>query len=455
MSVFKYSKKIILGATVLLIGCQSSYLSQDIQQEMSLLPSPSELAVPELKHWLTRFNDPQLPKLVGLAIDQNFNLQQAADRVSAAQQQAIISGAPQLPEIGIYNSNQRQKISNSNYSNNYQAGVELSWEIDLWGKLRDNAKAGNYLYAAEQVDYEAARLSLAGMVTKSWFDVLTQQALAQLLEQRVNNIQANTLIIESGYRQGINSALDLYLARADLAAEKSQRDNQVNVFVQAIRNLEILLGEYPDGKLDALTQELKLIEAFEPIPANIPAKIVYQRNDIRAAFLQLQAADYDVAAAHKSRYPSLRITGGAGDSSDEFKDLFDQSSLAWNIVGGLTQPLYAGGKLKAQEQKKLFELRQKEKQYMESLYTAYNELFTSLDNEKTLQQQLLNLIEAKENSEAAYKLAFERYQNGLQEYTAVLEAQRRAFATQNAVILIKRNLLQNRVNFYLATGTEF
>ncbi|GAA5315611.1 MAG: AdeC/AdeK/OprM family multidrug efflux complex outer membrane factor [Candidatus Pelagadaptatus aseana] len=437
-----------------LAGCQTSYLAPEVETQWQQQPAATP-EFSELQNWLQHFSDPQLNQLVDKALAQNLDLQQSLARVRAAEQQAIISGATRLPAIDLNGSGQRQKLTTGNFSENYGTDLQLSWEVDLWGKLSDSAQAGKFELQAEQATLESARLSLAGQVAKAWFDLQTEQRLLQLFQERVSNLTRNLEIIESGYRQGINSALDLYLARSDLASEKSQLHNQSNARLQAIRTLEILLGQHPSGDPAIVAQLPTSIIAPASLPQDIPLAMVFQRHDLQASYSNLLAADREVAVAHKARYPGLRISAAGGDSSNQFGKLFDQSSLTWSVLGSITQPIFAGGSLKAQQQKKQFELQQKEQQFLQDVLIAYQEIYNGLDTEKILQQQLQELTAAEDFAEAAQSLSFEEYQQGLQDYTTVLESQRRAFAAQSEVINVRNTLLKNRINFYLATGSQY
>jgi NodT family efflux transporter outer membrane factor (OMF) lipoprotein len=443
---------VLLGTTTLLLGCQTSFLSPDIKA--SLASEPETLS-PSISNWASSFNDPNLDQFIELTVNQNFDIRLSAARMAAAKQQAIISGATRKPEASIGSTGQRQKQSTSQYSESYSASLEVSWEADLWGKLSDQAQSGLFSFKSEQQNHNDVRLSVAASVARQWFEAISQKQLTILLKQRIDNLTQSLDIIQSGYRQGINSALDLYLARSDLASETSQLHSQQNSLSQAIRSLQILLGQFPDGKLESLSDSINLPLLSSPLPADIDSDVVYHRPDVKAAFYTLQAADRDVAIAYKARFPSFKITASGGDSSDEFKLLFDQSSLAWSILGGLSQPLFSGGRLKAQQHKRQFELQQQEQLYVKTLHDAYFELFTRINNETSLQQQHQQLILAKDNAESAQALAFSEYKQGLRDYTTVLESQRRAFSAQTNVINVHNQLLQNRVNIFLAMGIEY
>ena len=454
----------VLLGSLLLSACQSSQISSDIQLQFDELQAQSQGAfIPS--SWLGQFNDPQLSALVRTALTDNFSLKEARARISAAREQATIAGAPLWPTLDLNTSGQRTKSVNgpsanttNTYNDSRSVDISLAWELDLWGKLSDSSQAAEYRFQAQQAQFGAARLALTGEVSGAWFLLLANQHLSEVFDERVDNLQANLDIINNNYRQGINSALDVYLASSDLASEQSNRSAQKNATQAAVRSLQLLLGHYPSGRLNDLLekeQPLPPLPRLEQIlPTGISAQVVSQRFDVQASFLELQAGDRDLAAAHKARFPSFTLTGRVGDSSEELKDLLDQGNLAWNLLGNLTQPLFAGGRLKASEAKTRAELRQKEQQYLGALYTAFDEVENGLAKETALREQYQHLTSARAHAQAAEQIAFEQYRQGLQDYTSVLEAQRRAFSAQNNLINIQNDLLQNRVSLYLALGGE-
>lgn len=451
-------------------GCQTVPLSSTVRDDVkNLAPfnliesAAGETAPASPQQWLQSFNDPLLQSWVELAITDNINLEETRYRLEAANQQRKISAAGLWPALNLGGSAQRTKTNADNsvsgsaaYDNNYSVSGNVSWELDLWGKLYDTYKAADLRWQAEQFAFQASRISLAGQVIKTWYDVVASQNLADLLQQRVTNLETNLDIIGSGYRQGIYRALDIYLARSDLASERSNLTAQQELTREATRQLQLLLGDYPSGIMEqTTTQPLSLPDTVALQSMTISTNSVRHRYDLQTSFLELAAADKELAAAHKARFPSFNISASAGDSGNDYKNLFDSSSLAWNLLGNLTQPVFAGGKLKAQEQQSLAELRQKEQQYLQKLQMAFSEIEQALSNDGALRERLNQLNLSKVDAEAAENLAFDEYRQGLQNYTAVLEAQRRAFAVRSSVINLRKQLLQNRVNIFLALGGDF
>lgn len=445
----------VLLSAALISGCATSGISPSTT-DFSQLPENwrSDLDSSTVASgWFERYVHPELKGSVAKALKQNFSLQETYQRVEFAKQQAIISGADLWPQIDAgLNASRNRSTDPTNYNTSVSLGADISWEADLWGKLSDAERSASLSYASVEAEYQAARLSLVATVSKSWFDVQESALLRTQFEQRVSNLQNNLDIIESGYISGINESLDVYLARSDLATEKARLNGQVEVLASRVRTLQVLLGEYPSGEMD-LEQHFPLVT--DTTPAGLPSDLLTRRYDIQAAYLSLQAADADLAVAHKNRFPSLRLTGSVGRSSDELSDVLSGGSLAWNIAGGLTQPLFDAGRLEAREAQAMANLKVIEQQYLATIYDAFNEVETTLSTEQSLQRQYNLLVMTRENAEAAEALSFEEYRRGLVSYSSVLDSQRRAFDSQSAVIEVQNQLLRNRINLHLALGGDF
>jgi len=463
-----YSQLGILAACLaLLAGCQNSLIQPEVQQQIPFaiksevtttraLVSPASIAPPP-SAWIESFNDSQLNRWVSLAIADSFSLAEAQARVEAARQNRSSTRSNLWPTLDLELNGQRQKSTSAaiEYQDTASVSAGVAWEIDLWGKLSNSRDSADFLWQAEQARFQASKLSLSAQIARAWFQLISANQLSQLLEERTSNLTTNLDIIQSGYRQGINSALDVYLAQSDVSNESSNLVQQLATEKNSVRQLQLLLGQYPSGTLDLEENKALGFPSLAPLnSAQLLSQNVRHRPDLQASYLELLASDKDLAVAHKNRFPSFRLTGSVGDSSDALKSLLDSSSLAWNLLGGLSQPLFAGGKLKALELQQQAIVQQKEQQYLTVLHNAFNEVEQSITNESALKQQL-QLVEASKNyAEAAKDLAFEEYRQGLQSYTSVLEAQRRAFGAQNTVISIRNQLLQNRINLYLALGGD-
>ena len=452
------SKFSSLAATLLLAGCAVSAISPEVT-ERDLPDSWSVEAERDAVRsgWLAQLGDTELSGLVAVAMEQNYQLAQLGADVRAAQQAVIISGAPLFPELSLaFDSSRRRVISNdfgiTRTTSNFEVGVDLSWEIDAWGKLRDIEKQAGLNLMAAQARYTDNRNRLAARVARAWFDVVGAGELLALLRDRLANLEEDLDIIERAYNQGLTGALDVYLARTIVDQERARITGQEQLLAENRVALQLLLGDYPDGRLQ-VDKTLPLLE--EPIPAGLPSELISRRPDLQQAWMNLLASDAGVAIAHKQRFPRISLVAAGNDVSKEFGSLLNGSALAWTVLGNLTQPLFNRGRLKAQEEQARARVAQAENQYLDRLYQAFSEVENALSRNRSLQTRYQVTLAAEKNAVTGLTLAFEQYQRGLVPYTTVLEAQRRAFDIQSGVIELRNRLLQNRITLYLALGGDF
>ena len=448
----------VLGAALVLTGCAVSAVSPEVT-ERELPQSWREVAGYEAVRdgWLAQLGDAELSGLVEAAVQQNYRLAQLAAEVDAARQAVIISGAPRLPELSLaFDSSRRRAISNqfgvTRSFNNFELGVDLAWEADVWGKLRDVERQANLDLAAAQASYDDNRRRLAGRVASAWYNVVGAGELLALLRERLANLEEDLDIIESAYNQGLAGALDVYLARAGADQERARVAAQEQVLAEQRTSLQLLLGDYPDGMLET-GRTLPLIET--PIPAGLPSELISRRSDLQQAWMNLAARDAAVAIAHKQRFPRITLVASGSDVASDLTSLLNGTALAWSVLGNLVQPLFNSGRLKAQEQQARARLVQAENRYLDSLYQAFSEVENALSRNRSLQTRYRVTLAAEKNAVTGLTLAFEQYQRGLVPYTTVLEAQRRAFDIQSGVIDLRNQLLQNRITLHLALGGDF
>ncbi len=411
--------------------------------------------------WIYDFNSPELSSLVHQAVDKNYDLLAASARIRSAGARVRISGAPLYPQLSLsQDSSRSQRLRGVQFqktiSNQFLLGGDISWEADLWGRLRDLQKASVSQFDASSADYQASRLSLAADVIKTTLDLVETKMQTELSRQTLESLETNLEILDAKLEAGdVNdrTALEISLSRSDVARAKAsiaQRQRDGDGFK---RRLETLIGSYPAGKITALS---KFPTVKRSVPVGLPSDLLLRRPDIVAAEHRIDAALNNLSVSRKALLPSLRLTAGAGTSTtQDFQNIFDPQALVWNIGYGLSQPLFEGGRLKGDIELSTAQRDELAADYAETALNAFREVETALAAEDFFKQQEIHLERASREALLAEELSLAQYERGLVDIITVLESQRRAFDSRSTLLTIKNQRLQNRVDLYLALGGDF
>lgn len=407
--------------------------------------------------WLDDLGDARLKELVAESLTNNFELRAAAALVQAARARARarIAGAAELATLDIGSAaSRRGSASNGRRSTNstFDATLSANWDVDLWDRLADSTRAAMLDAIASEADLAAARRSVAAQVARAWFDLAEASAQLALATETVRNFGDNLKVVEDGFRSGLNDALDVRLERANLANAQSSLQSRRLQRYEAARDLEVLIGRYPAGLIEA-SDGLPRLRA--PVPAGLPVELLSRRADLRAASARLAATDSRLASALKNRLPGLTLTASGGLSSAALAGLLDFKSLLFAIAGQLAAPLLRGGELHAQRDLARAQNLESLLVYAQAVLVAFREVESALRAEALLAGQEKALESAVLEARAAEQLALERYRSGLTDIITWLEARRRAFDASSSLLSLNNQRLQNRINLHLALGGTF
>ena len=449
-------------AALFLASCAHS---PDLQHERSdiaipdaFIESTAEDAVDE---WNWDFGEPMLRSLVEEALANNYDLKAAAARLEAAEAARRSTGAAQFPSL---NGNAGASVRNTFIEQpgggfdertieNYNLGLSLAWEIDVWGKVRNRASAAIADFEAEQEVYRAAQFSLAASTLRSWFNAVESELQLELANETLRVFEQNLSVVEGSYKRGLpDRALDVRLTRANVEAARQNMEFRRRNRDASGRSLEVLLGRYPADSI-AIQSELPTVTGH--IPAGLPSELLGRRPDINAAERRLAASLERARAARKDMLPTISLTSSAGTSTDELRDLLDLEQILWSIAGNLSQPIFQGGRLIAGVDLADANSRQLLAAYSQTVLNAFREVETLLAAEDYLAREQAAAEQAATESIAAEALAWQQYQRGLVDIVTVLESQRRAFNTRSSLLGVVNNRLTNRVNLHLALGGDF
>lgn len=409
--------------------------------------------------WLKDFNSPKLEALIAEAMIHNADLQRVTAVLGQTISEARLSGADLMPSANLGIDGARQQISTFGPSatggvifENYNLGLNLSWEIDLWGRLRNLTSAALARVEVSQAELYAARLSLAAQVAKAWFNLIeAEQQVAEATRTR-DAYSQNLNTLESRFKRGLAQGLDLRRTRTLAASAEADLATRERSLDAARRNLEVLLGRYPEAEVQA---GKGLPELPEGVPAGIPADLIQRRPDVIAAERRLAAADTDLLARKKDLLPRISLTASGGSASQDFENLLDRDFSVWSLAANISQPIFQGGRILANIDRSASISEQARAAYLNTALQAYLEVETTLAAESYLQTEYRQLRAAAEEASAAEKQAWSNYSNGTSGFLNVLDSQRTAATARARLISVENILLQNRIDLYLALGGPF
>ncbi|TYP87792.1 NodT family efflux transporter outer membrane factor (OMF) lipoprotein [Nitrosomonas communis] len=413
------------------------------------------LGQPMPTKWVETFGDPQLSALVDNALADNYELKAAAARVDAAIAQARIDGSGRWPQLFLTAEHERAQIREAGFGSSrfdvFEVLFGMSWELDVWGRIRDFQQAAVLEADATAVDYYGVKLSLAARVAQSYFELVEANLQAKVVEQSVKDRTIIVSLVRGRFQRGLERGLDLRLALTDLANAEAQLKQTRNRIQMITRRLEILLGRYPGGnEIDAIA----LPQLPVDIPAGLPSELLERRPDVVAAFDRLQAADFRTASSKKLRLPRITLTAAGGTRSSDLTELIDPKAVAWNVFVGLMQPLFTGGRIQGEIFRNQARAEEALNFYKNTALNAFREVEQALAAEEWLRQQEASLRKAVEQTESSQRLAVYSYRNNLIGILTLLDSYRSTLNAQSAHLSVTRQLLSNRINLYLALGGD-
>ena len=414
--------------------------------------------------WIETLNDPEMSALVFEALERNQSIQISEAQLRIAKESLAFGRSPRLPSFsasgsgsggGSKSRDAAGDLSDWRNSESYGLTASASWELDLWGRLRDLHQATKYDFAATTADFRGARLSLAATTAKAWCNLITAKQQLELAVQTKESFKTNYRITERNYSTGdaTASALSVQFARNNVAsAERSMISRQLSLD-EAKRTLEILLGRYPATEI-AVRDNLP--ELPELVSTGLPSELLMRRPDLVAASNDLLASAERSVATRKSLLPSINLSGRSSVGSEKITELFtDPSSIARSVAASLSQPLFQGGRLKAQVRQAEIRNEIALLSFVSIALRAFREVESALARDRSLAAQAQSLEVEFTNANLAETQANREYSDGTVNIIQVLEAQRRAFNARNSRISLKNQRLQTRIDLHLALGGDF
>ena len=403
--------------------------------------------------WLATFRDAQLDALVAEAIANNRDLAQAAERVAAARQVAIVVGSQLLPHVGIALGGRITRDENHDDSFNTTAAYAgAAWEIDLWGRLRSERAAAEAGAAATALDDAWARQSLAATVAKAWY--LASEARQQLaLAERAVEVYGELLdLVRIRRAAGRDTDLDVAHTSALLDMAKAGVEKAGAAYGEARRALEVLLGRYPAAELAAASDFPALPP---PAGAGAPAALLERRPDLVAAGQRVLAAFRRQEAARLALLPDVSISLVGGRLGDSLLSVLQVNPWLISSAIGVSVPIYEGGALRAKVQIASAREAETVAAYGAAALAAFREAENAIANERWLERRLPYEESALANDADAVRIATIQYRAGQRDLLWVANLQASELAAEAMVIRARGLQVANRIQLHLALGGSY
>jgi len=406
--------------------------------------------------WWHDFNDPELNRLVEAVLRYNWDLKQAAARILEARAQYVQISADRWPQVNFdYDWDQRHfggvNVGRGRTITTHQVSFLALFEIDLWSRLAKASRAAWNEILADEENRRTIAQTLVAETISLYLQIEAFERRLQIAAESIAAFERSLQFVETRYRRGLTSALDVRQARRILAGAQirvPELQQQLGITQQ---QLSILLGRYPQTR-PARLQPSDYYRQPQPVPTGLPSDLLRRRPDIRAAELRLQALNEQIGAAKADRFPKITLTGSYGWNADGKDRLFKSDSVIWNFARGVVQPLVDADRLKARQRGVEAQFQQAVSDYANTILNAFAEvegaLLTRQKQLERRQREVVFLDEAR----ATQRVAQNRYIKGLVQYLDVLDAQQTRFTAEDNLAQVDLNILTNRVNLHRALG---
>ena len=410
--------------------------------------------------WQDLFPDQTLHQMVAAALAHNFDLRIAAERVEEARAQLGVTRANQYPFVdaqagfaGVRNSSLASfpVPAGTKLSSSYATlGAALSWELDIWGRLRRLSEAARARYLASVEGRRAVGVSLVSEVMEAYFQLL-EQDLELEISRKTQGIAKDSLnLVELRHQRGAATALDVRQAEQLLYTASVQSAATEHVIAESENLLSLLQGSAPAAQ--ARGRKLEEIPIPARMPAGLPSALLERRPDIREAEQNLVAANAQIGAARALYYPRLSLSAFAGGESRALFELGSPAARVYSVAPSAVQAIFHGGQISSQVRFSEAQQRELLIVYQRSIFTALREISDALVSFDRLREQRSQEEQLVHTLEETVRLSELRYRGGLDSYLQVLDAQRNLF---NGQLTLAQLRLQERVSvvqLYRALG---
>jgi len=426
------------------------------------LPAPEAASLADSK-WFEVFHDEQLQELIRAALEQNYDLRDAVTRVEQARANLGITRSNQFPQVDASAALEITRLSRNgsfalpqsfvvDQNRNWgQAGLNLlSFELDIWGRLRRATEAARANLLNAEENRKAVISTLVSEVAADYFQLLQLDYELEISQRTLETRRESLRLVQNRQSGGVSTLLDLRQAE-QLVSSAAESIPQLQQQIEQTENrISLLLGRSPGP----IVRGRRFLEQeFPPeIPAGLPSALLERRPDIRAAEQALIAANANIGVAKAAYFPQISLSGTIGGQSARLTNLFSGPNGAWSFVPQITQPIFAGGRIKSGVRLAEAQRNQAEVAYERSIETAFREVSDALIGHQRTRESRLEQEKLVRALEDRKRLAYVRYQGGVDTQLNALDADRDLFQAELTLVEVRYAELVSVVQLYRALG---
>ena len=431
------------------------------------------------REWWRGFEDPALNTVVDSVLAANFDLAEAVARVRQARAQAGVARAGLFPVVqGAASATDQDTPANAGFGQQfreltgdglpggfqfpdrlgittYSLATEFAYELDFWGRVRNDARAAGLDYLASESDYEAARIGVLAETISTYFEIAYLRTRIALTGEIVDILIEREELTQTRYDRGLVTSFEFYQVAQERLNTQALLPQLESQLVNAEGRLAVLMGGFREKLHAVLPATLAPLPSSAAIATGVPADLLVQRPDVRAAALRLEAARHSIGARRAERLPSLSLSGTIGVQAAEADGLFNVDQWFRNLLANLTMPIFQGGRLRNNIEIAEARFEQAAAAYGRTVVTAVHEVegaLAALDNEGRRHAYLTAQLE---EAEASVALQLDRYSSGVGGYTDYLDALRSRLNVESTLAGSRRDLGLARLAVHRAMGGDW
>jgi multidrug efflux system outer membrane protein len=421
---------------------------------------PVTLEEKKLARWWTVFDDQTLTSLVDRAVQSNLDLKLGEARIRQARAARGIAASGLGPTVDTTGSYSRNQLSGSSLdedsrgpiSNQYQAGFDASWELDIFGGTRRGIEAADAALQAAVENRQDVLVTLTAEVARNYIALRAYQQRIAIARQNLDAQEHSAKLTRQRFQFGFVSGLDVANAEAQVATTAAVIPLLEASARQSIYNLGVLLGRDPAALVRELSPTLAIPVAPPSVPVGIPSDLLRRRPDIRSAEAGIHSATAQIGVATADLFPKFFLSGSGGYQATKFSSWFEPASLFWSLGPSASWPVFDMGRIRSniEVQKALAE--QSVIVYRQTVLAALQETENALIASAKEQEHRKALVDAVAANRKAVDLALKLYTEGQTDFLNVLQAQRSLYDTEDALVQSNGTVSTNLVALYKALG---